>query len=204
MDIAIRDVGWIEVICGSMFSGKSEELIRRLKRCQIARQKVMVFKPSQDVRYGKKHVVSHDARKIKSIPVINSQEIYRMVTPDVEVVGIDEAQFFDKNLPAICEKLADEGKRVVVAGLDQDYRGIPFSPMPELMAVAEYVTKSLAICMVCGNPANRSYRKIAKDKQVILGDMDIYEPRCRKCFRLKEEKSVSSKTRKRKNKKTEK
>ena len=196
MDIAIRDVGWIEVICGSMFSGKSEELIRRLRRCQIARQKIMVFKPVRDTRYGKKHVVSHDARKIKSIPVASSQDIYSLVSPDIEVVGIDEAQFFDKNLPAVCEQLADEGKRVIAAGLDQDYRGIPFSPMPELMAVAEYVTKSLAICMVCGNPANRSYRKIAQGKQVLLGDMDIYEPRCRKCFRLKEKKMKVTKTKK--------
>ena len=187
MDIPIKNVGWIEVVCGSMFSGKSEELIRRLRRCEIAKQKIIVFKPSRDTRYSENHVVSHNDSRIASIPVPDSQELYRRVPKDVQVIGIDEAQFFDKGLPTVCEKLADEGKRVIVAGLDQDYRGLPFEPMPQIMAIAEYVTKSLAICVVCGNPANRSYRKVLSEERILLGATDVYEPRCRKCFRLDQE-----------------
>ncbi len=192
MDITIRNVGWIEVICGSMFSGKSEELIRRLRRCQIAKQRIMVFKPSRDTRYSENHVVSHNDSRIASMPVADSQALYNQVTPDIQVVGIDEAQFFDAKLPSVCEQLADEGKRVIVAGLDQDYRGVPFEPLPQLLAVAEYVTKSLAICVVCGNPANRSYRKVMSEERILLGATDIYEPRCRKCFRVDEEKQEKS------------
>lgn len=182
MDIPIKNVGWIEVICGSMFSGKSEELIRRLRRCQIAKQKFAAFKPLRDTRFGEKEIVSHDKARIPSIPVRDSAELYSKVEPNVQVVGIDEAQFFDTGLVAVCERLAHEGKRVIVAGLDQDYLGRPFEPLPQLMAVAEYVTKALAICVVCGNPANRSYRKVKSEERILLGSQDAYEPRCRRCF----------------------
>jgi thymidine kinase len=188
MDISIKNTGWIEVICGSMFSGKSEELIRRLNRCQIARQKIQVFKPTRDTRYHKTDIVSHDDHRIPSVTVQDSQELYHLVEPETQVVGIDEAQFLDNGLVQVCEQLADDGKRVIVAGLDQDYRGVPFEPIPQLMAVAEYVTKALAICVVCGNPANRSYRKVASEERILLGATDNYEPRCRKCFRVETEK----------------
>jgi thymidine kinase len=191
MDISIKNVGWLEVIVGSMFSGKSEELIRRIRRCQIAKQKIQVFKPCRDTRYSKTDVVSHNENRIASIPVTDSQELYRLVEPDTQVVGVDEAQFMDNDLVQVCERLANEGKRVIIAGLDQDYRGIPFEPLPQLMAVAEYVTKSLAICVVCGNPANRSFRKVASEERILLGAQDNYEPRCRKCFYVAEEKKES-------------
>lgn len=174
--------GWIEVICGSMFSGKTEELIRRLRRAAIAKQKIQIFKPAIDSRYSTNHIVSHNNVKMVSQPVENSAELFEKVEADTEVVGIDEAQFFDNGLVEVCNRLADEGKRVVVAGLDQDYLGKPFHPMPELLAIAEYITKTLAICMKCGKPANRTQRLIKSDKEILLGEKDIYEARCRSCF----------------------
>jgi thymidine kinase len=194
MDIPLKNIGWIEVICGCMFSGKSEELLRRIRRCQIAKQKIAVFKPRRDTRYSETEIVSHDKARIPSQPVIDSSELYLNVAPDVQVVGIDEAQFFDPDLVRVCETLANEGKRVIVAGLDQDYLGRPFEPIPQLMAIAEYVTKTLAICVVCGNPANRSYRKVESEERILLGSQDSYEPRCRHCFQpLGEEKQLEIK-----------
>jgi thymidine kinase len=175
--------GWIEVICGSMFSGKTEELIRRLKRVEIANLKAEIFKPAVDIRYDEVKIVSHDENKIQSTPVSNSQTIL-MLANDVDVVGIDEAQFFDDQITTVCEKLALRGIRVIVAGLDMDYRGRPFGQMPNLLAIADYITKLHAICMKCGNIANVSYRKIAGGGQVLLGEKDIYEPRCRECAAL--------------------
>ena len=174
--------GWLEVICGPMFSGKSEELIRRLRRAQIARQKVQIFKPSIDTRYADDHIVSHSEMRIPSRAVSSSRELLDLVEADTEVVGIDEGQFFDQDLPAVCNALADRGKRVIVAGLDQDYLGKPFEPMPQLLAVAEYITKKRAICMVCGNPANHTQRLVASNDRVLLGAMGTYEARCRRCF----------------------
>ena len=182
--------GWIEVVCGSMFSGKTEELIRRLKRAKIAKQKVEIFKPAIDVRYDEEDVVSHDESKIRSIPVQNASQIL-FYAEEFEVVGIDEAQFFGNELVEVCDELASKGKRVVVAGLDMDYLGKPFGPIPLLMATAEYVTKVHAICMRCGNLASYSHRTIKNDKLIVLGETDSYEPLCRKCFvkALKEEES---------------
>ena len=174
--------GWIEVIVGSMFSGKSEELIRRLRRVQIARQKVQIFKPTVDNRYGYDHIVSHSEMRIPSVAVASSLELLELVENDTEVVGIDEGQFFDPELPTVCNTLADRGKRVIVAGLDKDYLGKPFDPMPELLAIAEYITKTLAICMVCGNPANYTQRLVASEDRVLLGAQGTYEARCRVCF----------------------
>ena len=174
--------GWIEVIVGSMFSGKSEELIRRLRRVQIARQKVQIFKPALDTRYGGDHIVSHSEMRIPSCAVTSARALLDQVESDTEVVGIDEGQFFDAELPAICNTLADQGKRVIVAGLDQDYLGHPFEPMPQLLAIAEYITKTLAICMVCGNPANHTQRLVASESRVLLGTQGTYEARCRRCF----------------------
>jgi thymidine kinase len=174
--------GWIEVIVGSMFSGKSEELIRRLRRAQIARLRVQIFKPVIDTRYGDDHIVSHSEMRIGSAAVQSSQALLSQVAPDTEVVGIDEGQFFDADLPAVCDTLADQGKRVIVAGLDQDYLGKPFEPMPQLLAIAEYITKTLAICMVCGNPANHTQRLVASEDRVLLGAQGTYEARCRRCF----------------------
>jgi thymidine kinase len=176
------DQGWIEVIVGSMFSGKSEELIRRLRRAQIARQKVQIFKPQIDSRYADDHIVSHSEMRIPSVAVLSSRALLDQVAPDTEVVGIDEGQFFDQELPMICNTLADMGKRVIVAGLDQDYLGKPFEPMPQLLAIAEYITKTLAICMVCGNPANHTQRLVASEDRVLLGAQGTYEARCRRCF----------------------
>ena len=173
--------GWIEVVCGSMFSGKTEELIRRLKRVKIANLKVEIFKPAIDVRYDVTKIVSHDTTAIQSTPVDHSQKILLMAQ-DVDVIGIDEAQFFDDQLPDVCDQLAMRGIRVIVAGLDMDYLGKPFGQMPAIMAKAEYVTKLHAICMKCGNIANYSYRKIPNDDQVLLGAKDLYEPRCRVCY----------------------
>jgi thymidine kinase len=173
--------GWIEVVCGSMFSGKTEELIRRLKRARIANLKVEIFKPAIDTRYDETKVVSHDASSIPSTPIDNSQTILLMAQ-DVDVVGIDEAQFFDTEIIHVCETLALRGVRVIVAGLDMDYTGKPFGPMPHLLAIADYITKLHAICMRCGSIANISYRKTADSGQVLLGEKDTYEPRCRKCF----------------------
>jgi thymidine kinase len=174
--------GWIEVIVGSMFSGKSEELIRRLRRVQIARQKVQVFKPAIDIRFADDHIVSHSEMRIPSRTVHGSQELLALVDTDTEVVGVDEGQFFDHELPAVCNVLADRGKRVIVAGLDQDYLGKPFEPMPQLLAIAEYITKTLAICMVCGNPANHTQRLVASGDRVLVGAQGVYEARCRACF----------------------
>ncbi len=174
-------VGWIEVICGSMFSGKTEELIRRLKRARIARQKVEIFKPALDTRYSEVAVVSHDETAIPSTPVDTAAQIL-LLAGDADVVGVDEGQFFDLALVDVCQHLARQGKRVLVAGLDQDYQGRPFEPIPQLMAVAEYVTKLHAVCMVCGAPANHSQRLAASDARVLLGARDTYEPRCRRCF----------------------
>lgn len=175
--------GWIEVICGSMFSGKTEELIRRLKRVKIANLKVEIFKPSVDMRYDDVKIVSHDENKIQSTPVDNSQTIL-LLAQNVDVIGIDEAQFFDDQITGVCEKLALNGIRVIVAGLDMDYQGKPFGQMPNLLAIADYITKLHAICMKCGNIANVSYRKVAVCGQLLLGEKDIYEPRCRVCAAL--------------------
>ncbi len=172
--------GWIEVICGSMFSGKTEELIRRLKRARIANLKVEIFKPAIDVRYDETNVVSHDANAIPSTPIDNSQTILLM-TEGVDVVGIDEAQFFDDEIMNVCESLALRGVRVIVAGLDMDYLGKPFGQVPNLLAIADYITKLHAICMKCGNIANISYRKTNQEGQVLIGEKETYEPRCRKC-----------------------
>jgi thymidine kinase len=174
--------GWIEVIVGSMFSGKSEELIRRLRRAQIARQHVQIFKPFVDTRYSHEHIVSHSEMRIPSVPVKTARELLEKVEPDAEVVGIDEGQFFDAELPLVCNTLADQGKRVIVAGLDKDFLGKPFEPMPQLLAIAEYITKTLAICMVCGNPANHTQRLVASGDRVLLGATGTYEARCRRCF----------------------
>jgi thymidine kinase len=174
--------GWIEVITGSMFSGKSEELIRRLRRAQIARQRVQIFKPAIDDRFSTDEIVSHSVMKIASTTVSSSRELLAQVRPDADVVGIDEGQFFDAELPLVCNALADQGKRVIVAGLDQDYLGKPFEPMPQLLAIAEYITKTLAICMVCGGPANHTQRLVASKQRVLVGAGGTYEARCRHCF----------------------
>ena len=173
--------GSVEVIAGSMFSGKTEELIRRLRRAVFAGLKVEIFKPSIDTRYSETSVVSHDEKSIPSTPVGNATSIL-LLAAGVEVVGIDEAQFFDNSLVEVCTTLADGGTRVIVAGLDMDFAGNPFGPMPALMAVAEYVSKVHAICVRCGNLANYSHRKIEDDKVVVLGEKDIYEPLCRSCY----------------------
>lgn len=176
--------GWVEVICGSMFSGKTEELIRRLNRAKIAKQKVEIFKPTIDTRYDEEDVVSHNANKIQSTPVDSAEQILLMVN-DVSVVGIDEAQFFDNQLVSVCNQLADRGIRVVVAGLDMDFKGVPFGPIPHLLATAEYVTKVHAICMHCGDLAQYSHRTIQGDDLVVLGETESYEPLCRTCFNKK-------------------
>jgi thymidine kinase len=174
--------GWIEVIAGSMFSGKSEELIRRLRRAKIARLKVQVFKPEIDVRYSRDHIVSHSEMRHESRVARTSAEILAQVEPDTQVVGIDEGQFFDNDLVSVANALAQRGVRVIVAGLDQDYTGRPFEPMPQLLAVAEYITKTHAICVRCGQPANYSQRIVEVEGQVVVGAADAYEARCRRCF----------------------
>ena len=173
--------GWIEVICGSMFSGKTEELIRRLNRAILAGQKVEIFKPSIDTRYHPSNVVSHNENKIRCTPVDFSEDIL-LISSTSNVVGIDEAQFFDERLVAVCNQLADSGKRVIVAGLDMDFSGKPFGPMPQLMAAAEFVTKVHAICMVCGAVASYSFRLSPEKSKVVLGEKTVYEARCRRCF----------------------
>jgi thymidine kinase len=173
--------GWIEVICGSMFSGKTEELIRRLKRAKIANLKVEIFKPAMDTRYHERDIVSHDENAILSTPIDNSQTML-LLAGDVDVIGIDEAQFFDDQLPEVCDQLAIRGARVIVAGLDMDYTAKPFGQMPYLLAKAEYITKLHAICVKCGNIANYSYRKKPVPGQVVLGEKGLYEPRCRHCY----------------------
>ena len=175
--------GWIEVVCGSMFSGKTQELIRRLKLANIAKQKVQVFNSHLDVRYSKEHLVSHDKSTLAARPVKTAREILKEVLPDTQVVGIDEAHFFGAEIVEVAQKLANAGKRVIVAGLDQDYRGEAFTNMAELMAVSEFVTKNLAICMVCGNPAHFSQRLSDSGRRIEVGAGDKYEARCRKCFK---------------------
>ena len=184
MDVVRKEPqqGWIEVITGSMFSGKSEELIRRLRRAQIAKQKVQIFKALIDNRFSDDHIVSHSDMRIPSQNVKNSDELMKQVDEDTEVVGIDEGQFFDSNLPAACNALADSGKRVIIAGLDKDYLGRPFEPIPQLLAIAEYITKTLAICVVCGGPANHTQRLVASSNRVLVGATGVYEARCRRCF----------------------
>ncbi|HEY3131130.1 MAG TPA: thymidine kinase [Acidobacteriota bacterium] len=183
MNSIIRgNVGWVEVICGSMFSGKSEELIRRLRRAQIGRQRVQIFKPRIDDRFDIDHIVSHSELRIKSQSVSNSQEVWEAVESRTEVVGIDEVQFFDEGIVAVCDKLANMGKRVIVAGLDKDYLARPFEPVPQLLAVAEYITKTLAICVRCGNPANYTQRLIDSTERIVVGAEGAYEARCRRCF----------------------
>ena len=173
--------GWIEVICGSMFSGKTEELIRRLRRAHIANLRVGIFKPQTDKRYHPENIVSHDENTIVSIPVTSAKVILEHLS-SVDVIGIDEAQFFDEDLPSVCDTLALQGTRVIVAGLDMDYQGKPFGQMPVLLCKAEYITKLHAICMQCGQIANYSYRKTGNTGQFLIGNMDLYEPRCRICY----------------------
>ncbi|MBK8563763.1 MAG: thymidine kinase [Saprospiraceae bacterium] len=175
--------GWIEVICGSMFSGKTEELIRRLKRAKIANQKVEIFKPKIDTRYDEVKVVSHDENFILAVPIEHSKRILEL-TDGISVVGIDEAQFFDAELTEVCQQLALAGKRVIVAGLDMDFKGRPFGPMPNLLAVAEYITKVHAICQHCGNLATHSFRLANDPGQVMLGEKESYEARCRSCYNM--------------------
>jgi len=175
-----RETGWIEVITGCMFSGKTEELIRRLRRAKIAKQKVVIFKPNIDTRYSTNSIVSHSEQSLPSILIRDVNEILDLVE-DAQVIGIDEAQFFSNDLVSVCNQLADNGKRVIVAGLDMDYRGVPFEPIPQILSVAEYITKSLAICVECGNPADRTQRKTTSSERVIVGAADVYEARCRKC-----------------------
>ena len=181
MHVMHAEIGWIEVICGPMFSGKSEELIRRLKRAAIARQPLQIFKPKIDDRYHETKIVSHSEHSIEAIAVAGSADVARLVEPATRVVGIDEVQFFDAEIDSVMERLADRGVRVVVAGLDQDYAGRPFDPMPQLLALAEYVTKTLAICSRCGAPAGRSQRMVQAEGRVLVGAADAYEPRCRRC-----------------------
>lgn len=176
-----RNTGWIEVIVGCMFSGKTEELIRRIRRAEIARQRVAIFKPRIDTRYSSDHIVSHSEARLLSTAVDSSADVLRLAK-DAQVVGIDEGQFFDEGLVAVAEELANQGKRVIIAGLDQDFRGKPFDPMPQLLAVAEYITKTLAICVVCGNPADRTQRTTLSQERVLVGAKDTYEARCRNCF----------------------
>jgi thymidine kinase len=176
------NLGWIEVICGSMFSGKSEELIRRLRRAQIARQRVQIFKPKLDSRFSEDHIVSHSDMKIRSQLVSQAREIIDLLDGRTQVIGIDEGQFFDMDLVHVCNNLADSGKRVIVAGLDQDFRGKPFDPMPQLLSIAEYITKTLAICVRCGAPANRTQRLVENPDRLLVGATDAYEARCRLCF----------------------
>lgn len=181
-----KDTGWIEVITGCMFSGKTEELIRRLRRAQIAKQKVKIFKPRIDARYSKESIVSHNDQSLPSILIDDIIEVLEN-SNDAQVIGIDEAQFFNENIIYICNLLASKGKRVIVAGLDQDYTGKPFEPIPQLLAIAEYITKQHAICVVCGNPADKTQRKTTESERVIVGAANIYEARCRKCHYIPKE-----------------
>ena len=182
-----KDTGWIEVITGCMFSGKTEELIRRLRRAQIAKQKVKIFKPKIDARYSDNSIVSHNEQSLPSILIEDINEVLKY-SDDAQVIGIDEAQFFSEEIVSICNSLASQGKRVIVSGLDQDYTGKPFEPVPQLLAVAEYITKQHAICVVCGNPADKTQRKTTESERVIVGAADIYEARCRKCHYIPKEK----------------
>ena len=182
----LGSMGWVEVICGSMFSGKTEELIRRINRSKIARQKVQVFKPKLDTRFSNDHVVSHSSLAFNAVNIENPEEILSLIEDNTRVVGVDEAQFLGSSIVEICHRLANRGLRVIVAGLDMDYRGIPFGPMPQLMATAEFVTKMSAICTVCGNTASRTQRRISEDEknkeQILVGAGEFYEARCRRCY----------------------
>jgi len=182
MDIVKGNMGWIEVICGPMFSGKSEELIRRVRRAEIARQRVQIFKPVVDQRYAEDEIVSHSELRIAADTVAGAEEILARVDPRTEVVGIDEAQFLGSELVGVCQQLADAGKRVIVAGLDTDYLGRSFEPIPQLLTVAEEVTKLLAICVRCGNPAKHTQRLVASEELIVVGGHGLYEARCRRCF----------------------
>src|SRR5690349_19510944 len=182
MNFAKGSLGWVEVICGPMFSGKSEELIRRVRRAEIARQPVQVFKPRLDDRYDATRIVSHSELSLAAEVAGDAAEIARLVSPETRVVGIDEAQFFDAEIVALVERLAARGTRVILAGLDQDYTGRPFDPMPALLAIAEYITKTLAICVRCGAPANRTQRLDENTDRLLVGATDAYEARCRLCF----------------------
>ncbi len=184
LNIINQKTGWIEVICGSMFSGKTEELIRRIRRAEYAKQKVLVFKPTIDDRYDEINIVSHSDMKAASIPINETSEIYPYLDDQTQIIAIDEAQFFDESIVGICNDLADQGYRVIVAGLDQDFKGQPFGSMPQLLAIAEYVTKNLAICMKCGNPANRTQRTVHQGGQILVGSTEAYEARCRNCHEV--------------------
>lgn len=184
MIIQPNDVGWVEVVCGPMFSGKTEELIRRVRRAQYAKQRVQVFKPTLDDRYDAESVVTHNAESLPGIAVKDVEHMRSELDPKVAVVGIDEVQFFDETVVDFCQDLADDGCRVIAAGLDLDYRGVPFEPMPRLLSIAEYVTKLLSICVRCGNPAHYSYRIASDPQQVLVGSSDRYEAVCRRCFRV--------------------
>jgi len=181
-----RNTGWIEVICGCMFSGKTEELIRRLRRAQIAKQKVAIFKPKVDTRYNPDHITSHSEQSLIAHVVKDANEILDIVD-DAQVIGIDEGQFFRQNIVDVCNQLADKGKRIIIAGLDQDFTGKPFEPISQLLAIAEYITKTLAICVICGNPADRTQRLVHQHERVIVGAKDIYEARCRRCHKVLQE-----------------
>lgn len=187
MNVVPKGLGWVEVICGSMFSGKTEELIRRIRRAQIAKLNIAIFKPHIDNRFSQAHIVSHDSQRISSISVNDAEEILTK-SKNADVIGIDEAQFFGMELVDVCQKLADDGKRVIVAGLDQDYKGKAFEPIPQLLATAEYITKTLAICVKCGSPANRSQRLSRESERVVVGAGDVYEARCRRCHEIYEDK----------------
>jgi len=182
MNITKGNLGWIEVICGPMFSGKSEELIRRLRRTEIARQRVQIFKPGIDDRYSENHIVSHSELKIRSVGVKDAADMESRLDLRTEVIGVDEAQFLGEGIVSLVVRLADMGKRIVIAGLDTDYLGRPFHPMPELLAVADEITKTLAICMQCGNPAKHTQRLIASEELIVVGATGMYEARCRRCF----------------------
>ena len=182
MNFAKNNLGWIEVVCGPMFSGKSEELIRRLRRAEIARQRVQIFKPGIDERYSQDHIVSHSELKIRSEGVRNAAELRGRLDVRTEVIGIDEAQFLGMEMIETVLNLADMGKRVIIAGLDTDYLGRPFHPMPELLAIADEITKTLAICMQCGNPAKHTQRLVASEDLIVVGAAGMYEARCRRCF----------------------
>jgi thymidine kinase len=191
MQVIRGKIGWIEIICGPMFSGKSEELIRRVRRAEIARQRVQIFKHSIDARYDAGSIVSHNRQSLPSIAVTNSEDILRLVDDKTEIVAIDEGQFFDEGLVKVCNRLANQGKRIIVAGLEQDFRGKPFGPMAHMMVAAEYVTKQLAICMRCGDPANYNQRLSASRDQILVGAKGTYEARCRRCFEPPEEEESS-------------
>jgi Thymidine kinase len=181
-----KETGWIEVIAGCMFSGKTEELIRRLRRAQIARQNVKIFKPKIDTRFSDNSIVSHSEQSLPSVLIDDINDIV-ILGKDAQVIGIDEAQFFSNDIINVCNELANNGKRVIVAGLDQDFKGIPFEPMPQLLAIAEYITKTLAICVICGNPADKTQRKTSSGERVIVGASNVYEARCRKCHYIPSE-----------------